>query len=58
MLTNLIESGKTQMQISSATGVPQPVISRLISGDQKTCGYEYGKSIERFHRKNAKKRAA
>lgn len=58
MLSTLIDSGKSQTEISAGTGVPQPVISRLLSGNQKTVGYEDGKAIEAFHKKNCKKKAA
>lgn len=58
MITTLIESGKSQKEIEAGTGVPQPVISRLYTGKQKTVGYEDGKAIEAFYKKHSRKKAA
>lgn len=57
MITSLIDSGKSQKDIEAGTGVPQPVISRLYSGKQKTVGYEDGKAIEAFFKKASRKRS-
>lgn len=57
MITSLIDSGMSQKDIEAATGVPQPVISRLYSGNQQTVRYEGGKAIERLYKKQSSKRA-
>lgn len=47
LLIILVESGMTQTQIAKESGVPQPVISRLICQKQNDLSYTDGKKIER-----------
>lgn len=49
MITSLLNYGLTQQEISVRTGVAQPAISRIVTGDQKEVGYAAGKEIEALH---------
>ncbi len=50
MIRSLIEDiGLTQKEISEQSGVPQPAISRVYTGEQKEFGYAAGKAIEAFY---------
>ena len=55
LLTHLVGIGMTQTQIAKESGVPQPVISRLIGGKQNDLSYKDGKKIERVFFDHTKK---
>lgn len=55
LLISLVGSGMTQTQIAKESGVPQPVISRLIAQKQNDLSYTDGKKIERVFFDHTKK---
>ena len=61
MICSLLSFGLTQQEISAKTGVPQPAISRVFTGEQKDVGYAAGKSIEALYNRmnrSTKRKAA
>ena len=57
LLISLVGSGMTQTQIAKESGVPQPVISRLIAQKQNDLSYTDGKKIERVFQSHMSKAA-
>lgn len=49
ILVELVSKGFTQHEISRKTGVPQPNISRVITGKTSNMIYDNGKAIEIFY---------
>jgi transcriptional regulator with XRE-family HTH domain len=49
MISSLLNHGLTQQEISVRTGVAQPAISRIFTGEQKEVGYAAGKAIEALY---------
>lgn len=56
IISDLLNSGLTQAQIASETGVPQPTISALLNEKQKELNYLNGNRLVCFHQKHKQSR--
>lgn len=54
-LSDLKSIGITQEQIQKETGISQPFLSQLKTGNRKNPSYEVGKKIEALHQKHCLK---